>query len=147
MRAFASILFMLVAGCGEDGKPAVDAAVTTDGPLLVDAAVDGPTIDAPPDPMATVMTVTCPANPNDIAETVTTSNFQFTPKTITIAVNDIVKFSPENIHNVIPGAMPTDPGLLTGAAGEERCLQFTMPGMFNYRCMPHPGMTGSVTVQ
>ncbi len=82
-----------------------------------------------------------------IAQTVTTTNFAFTPASITINTNDVVRFMPESIHNVIPHpTMSTDPGLRSGAVGEVRCLQFTTAGQFNYRCQPHANMNGSVTV-
>ena len=135
------LLFVLACGGGGDGGGNKDAT-TIDGPPR-DAAPD-----APPDALSSVVRVDpCPAN---VAETVTTTNtpnFAFVPSSITINVNDVVKFSPGSIHNVVPHpTKPTDPGLRTGATGEERCLQFTMTGTFNYRCGPHPSMEGVVQV-
>ena len=76
-----------------------------------------------------------------------TSSFMFAPASVSINVNEIVKFAPENIHRVVPHATkPTDPGLNSGATGEVRCLQFTQVGEFNYQCGPHPSMMGVVQV-
>lgn len=100
--------------------------------------------DAPPDAPTAVRRVDCPTTPN---ATVTTSNFMFMPATVSVPVNGIVRFMPEGIHNVVPHpTMPSDPGLRTGATGEERCLQFTMTGPFHYRCGPHASMVGVVNV-
>jgi plastocyanin len=65
-----------------------------------------------------------------------------------INVNDVVKFTPAAIHNVVPDStLPTDPGLRSGALGAVACLRFTATGVFNYMCQPHPSMKGRVTVQ
>jgi plastocyanin len=140
MRAWlhaARLLVCLVAGCGGDGGGAKDASLT-DGPPR-DAA-----IDAPPDAPTAVRRVTCPSTPD---ATVMTSSFMFAPASVSINVNEIVKFAPENIHRVVPHATkPTDPGLNSGATGEVRCLQFTQVGEFNYQCGPHPSMMGVVQV-
>ncbi|MDQ3368332.1 MAG: plastocyanin/azurin family copper-binding protein [Myxococcota bacterium] len=131
MRGLA-IALVLLAGCSEDNKPSVDAA-----PGVQDAVADAPAA-------ATVVTVDCAGVTP--AATVMTSNFAFTPGVVTITVNAVVRFAPESVHNVVPGAAPTDPGLRSGALGEARCLRFTTAGTFNYRCQPHPNMTGTITV-
>jgi plastocyanin len=141
MRAAYLLLFVLACGGGGEGGDKKTDAATVDGPPR-DAAPD-----APPDAPSSVVRVDpCPPD-NQLAETVTTSNFVFTPANISINVNDIVKFAPEAIHNVIPHpTKPSDPGLRSGATGEVRCLQFTMTGTFNYRCQPHASMEGVVQV-
>ena len=130
-------LLCLVA-CGGDGGGGGKDGSTTDGPPR-DAAPD-----APPDAPTAVRRVDCPPQPD---ATVTTSNFMFTPATVSIKVNNVVRFAPELDHNVIPHpTRPSDPGLRSGQLGEVRCLQFTTAGSFNYRCQPHGGMEGVVQV-
>ena len=131
------LLLLGLFACGGDGGSAKDAA-SIDGPPR-DAAPD-----APPDAPTAVRRVDCPNAPN---ATVTTTNFMFMPATVSVPVDGIVKFMPENIHNVVPHpTKPSDPGLRSGATGEVRCLQFTTSGAFNYRCGPHASMEGVVNV-
>jgi plastocyanin len=137
----AALAVLGATGCGSDSPP-LDAPPpdnSTTGDAMTDAMSDAP-------PAATtVVQVTCPATPD---ATVTTANFQFTPNAVTIQQNQIVRFAPESQHNVIPHpTLASDPGLRSGALGEVRCLRFTQTGTFNYRCSPHPAMTGSVTVE
>ena len=141
MRAAYLLAFVLACGGGEDGGGMKDATLI-DGPPR-DAAPD-----APPDAMSSVIRVDpCPPDA-DLAATITTSNFAFTPANVSINVNDIVKLAPENIHNVIPHPMkPSDDGLRSGpVGGPARCVQFTTTGTFNYRCGPHSSMEGVVQV-
>lgn len=127
----------VIMGCGGEGGGAKDAS-STDGPPR-DAA-----IDALPDAPTAVRRVECPATPK---ATVMTASFMWTPATVTLNRNDIVKFMPENIHRVVPHATKsTDFGMNSGATGEVRCLQFTETGTFNYQCGPHPAMEGVVQV-
>jgi plastocyanin len=129
----------LLLGCGgDDGGGAKDASSLVDG-LPRDAAVD-----ALPDALTAVQRVACPST---AVMTITTANFAFTPTPLSVARNAIVKFAPEAIHRIIPHATkPTDPGMSSGPSGEERCVQFTMAGEYNYQCAPHPSMQGVVTV-
>jgi plastocyanin len=147
---FAILPLTLLVACGDDGggssidaKP-IDAKLIdapTDG-LVVDAPIDGPPmIDA----MQTVVEVTCPNNPD--AE-ITTAGFSYSPQSVTISQNGIVRFVmiDGTNHNVVPlTTMTTDPGLQVGY-GETKCLQFTATGTFYFKCMPH-SFSGSVVVQ
>ena len=139
MRAW--LLAGLLIGCGGDGGDAKDSS-STDGPPR-DAA-----IDAPPDAPTAVRRVDpCPANPARTVTTTDTPNYAFVPNDTSIKVNEVVKFAPGSLHNVIPHpTLPSDPGLRSGATGEARCLVFTEVGNFNYRCSPHAIMTGVVRV-
>jgi plastocyanin len=132
------VLACLLVGCGGD-----DGGTMQDGSLI-----DGPprdaAIDAPPDAPTAVRRMPCPTTP---AATVTTATFAWTPASVSIKTNQIVKFAPESIHRVVPHASkPTDSGMNSGAVGEVRCLQFTATGTFNYQCGPHPSMEGVVQV-
>ncbi len=145
MRAVVMLPLLLAIGCGSDDTKPIDAS-TIDG-LRRDAAVDAPPlIDAPVDAPTAVQRVDCTTA--TIAQTVTTSNFTFTPNTVTINANQVIKFAPEaNLHNVVPSTTgPTDPGFRSGALGEVACLRFTVAGPFHWRCGPHSTMTGIVTV-
>lgn len=114
----------------------------------VDASTDGrPPIDAAPDappPPATVVAVTCPATP---ARSITATNNQdvYVPDSVTITVNQVVRFTMPSDHNVTPDTTMSDPGLAVNYS-ETKCLMFTRTGTFGFHCVPH-GFTGTVIVQ
>ncbi len=123
-----------LAACGNSSSNNPDAKVFKDG-----AGSGG----------ATVMTVSCTGITP--AQTVMTSNFAFTPASVSISVGQVVKFAPENIHNVVPGntnggSATSDPGLSCSGAGQVCCFMFTHAGTFGYHCGFHSGMNGTVTV-
>ncbi|MBA3391335.1 MAG: hypothetical protein H0T89_01770 [Deltaproteobacteria bacterium] len=142
----AAVMLLLALGCGSDDTKPIDAS-TTDGTRR-DAAVDAPPpIDAPPDAATAVQRVDCATA--TIARTVTTTDSPqaFVPNTVTINVNQVIRFQPGSSHNVIPHpTLPSDPGFRNGGFGEVACLRFTTAGQFNWRCQPHASMTGVVTV-
>lgn len=93
--------------------------------------------------------VTCPTTSS---ESVAISNFAFSPGSVTITVNDIVKWTNNDatMHTVTSGAPGAtdgkfDSGNLT--AGSTVCIQFLVTGTFNYFCNIHTFMTGAVIVQ
>lgn len=134
-------LLLALAACGDDGTgppQGGDAPPAGDAPL-----VDARLVDAPPDAPRFVFEVTCPGTP-DADITTNESPRAFTPATASIPLGGIVRFSPGGSHNVAP-VPPSDPGLQVGF-GQTRCLQFTVAGTFNFRCSPHPDMTGTITV-
>ena len=134
----ACLLACLLVGCGGDDGGNVKDASSVDG-LPRDAA-----IDAPPDAPTAVRRVACPPTPK---ATVTTASFMWSPASVMVIRNDIVRFMPESIHRMVPHATKTtDFGMSSGATGEMRCLQFTEVGTFNYQCAPHPAMEGAITV-
>jgi plastocyanin len=47
-------------------------------------------------------------------------------------------------HNVVPTTTMSDPGLNVPFGGT-KCLMFTKPGTFKFKCAPH-GFSGTVTV-
>ena len=137
-------------GCNSNAKQ-LDAAVH-DAPhgdsapvdtWPIDAQLIDARVDAPPDAMAHVLTVTCPSG---TLPTITTidSLFAYTPMAVTIAKNAIVKFTMSPGHDVVPDDATGDPGLIVDF-GETKCLKFTTTGTFGYKCAPH-GFKGSVTV-
>jgi len=134
------VLILALVACS-DSKKTPDAA----GPPK-DAPVDAKKPDAPPDAQAFVLKVDCAtATP---VQTVTTEGFAFKPVEITIALNDVVKFSmmPGTNHDVVPSpTLPTDPGL-SAPFSVDTCLKFTKAGELNYECGPHM-FKGKVTVQ
>ena len=96
-----------------------------------------------------VRIVTCPTS---TVTFVTISNFLFQPNSVSIAVNDIVKWTNNDTtaHTVTSGA----PGALDGkfdsgnlAPNAIVCMQFISAGIYQYFCNIHPNMTGVVTVQ
>lgn len=146
MKTAPVLLVLLAVACGDDGGSTVrrDAAVNDGRPG--DAVVDTRLVDAAPDAQAFVVTVTpCTGE----VGTITTSGAAYSPSTLTITQNEIVKFvmiSGSN-HNVDPhSTLPTDPGLSVGFA-ETKCLRFTTTGTFNFMCEFHgTGLQGAITV-
>jgi plastocyanin len=84
---------------------------------------------------------------------VSIANFLFQPNSVSIAVNDIVKWTNNDTttdHTVTSGT----PGALDGkfdsgnlAPNATVCMQFMAAGLYQYFCNIHPNMTGVVTVQ
>ncbi len=94
--------------------------------------------------------VTCPGT--SAANVSITTTPAFVPNSVSIAVNDIVKWTNNDstTHTATSGA----PGALDGkfdtgnvAPNATACVQFLAPGSYNYFCNIHPFMTGTVTVQ
>jgi plastocyanin len=118
-----SVLNLVACGGGDDG-----------------GAVDAPKADAQ---KATVMEVTCPAQP---AVTFTTLASSFMPTSATISRGGIVKFDTSATHPVIPArdGVMTDPGIMVGES-KTKCLMFTATGTFRFVCQQHDYL-GTITV-
>ncbi len=123
-----------------DGKT-VDAVRVIDAPKATDAAQ-----------MSTVVVV---ANctgvaTGDIATTITTSGFTFSPNTATIAAGKYVKFTTSGNHNFQnqPGATAASTFSSGSPGSQTNCLQFTVAGTYPFECIVHAGMgmTGTLTV-
>lgn len=88
---------------------------------------------------------------NEIVE-VTMQNTSFSPKRITIKKGTTVKWINADAirHNVVAsnanntGGLPTENPLF--GKGGTYSFTFETVGTFDYRCTPHPGMTGVVEV-
>jgi plastocyanin len=123
MKRFAFVVLALAA-CTSDPAPSVDAPSSTSI-----ATVDCATVT----PAATVTTTMMATPESD----------QYMPKMSTITMGGVVKFVMPNAHNVAANT-GTDAAVSVGF-GETKCLRFTMPGTYNFHCVPH-GFQGSVTV-
>ncbi len=94
--------------------------------------------------------VTCPTT---TVKAVAISNFAFQPGTITVAVNDIVRWTNNDTttdHTVTSGSSGVFDGKFdTGhiVPNTPMCVQFLVGGLYPYFCTLHPFMTGTVTVQ
>ncbi len=124
-----SLLFgivALVAACGDD-----DGSAT--GP---DAA---PGIDAA-SPVAMVSTVSCAGVTP--AVTVATTGFAFTPRSSTITVGQIVKFTMPADHDAKSTATPA---LWHAMFSGDTCVKFDSAGTFEFLCVPHR-FTGTIVV-
>jgi len=90
------------------------------------------------------MAVTCPATP---AASISANDnmLVYTPSTASINVGQIVKFTMPSMHNVVPNATMSDPGLVVNF-NTTTCLMFTHAGTFGFHCGPH-GFMGTITVQ
>jgi plastocyanin len=98
---------------------------------------------------ASAQLVTCPTT---TSESVAISNSAFSPNSVTITVNDIVKWTNNDsiTHTVTSGAPGATDGKFDSgnlAAGSTVCVQFLIAGTFNYFCNIHTFMTGNVIVQ
>lgn len=118
-----------------------DAAMI-DG-VMTDATIDARPIDAGPDAQAFVLTVACGSE----VGTITTTASAYSPDTLTINQNEVVKFDMPagTFHDVEPDATGSDPGLVVGFS-TVKCLQFTVTGTFGFHCSVHQ-FTGSIVVQ
>jgi plastocyanin len=119
VRSLLAISVLALAACGDDGG---------DGP--VDAR---PGIDAR---VATVVAVTCPAQP---AETIRTQLSSFDKPSVTISRGAIVQFISTATHPIGPfngDQSMTDPGIVV-PEGQTKCLMFTASGTFKYICTVH----------
>ena len=116
----ASAAAVVFSGCGTEPAIPADAARTSS---------------------STVKTVSCDGLTPDL-EVVTVGN-SFSPMTMTVPVNGVVRWTLPAQHNVASTMM--DPGLAVDF-GKTMCLKFTQAGTFDYQCTRH-GFMGTVTVQ
>ena len=96
--------------------------------------------------------------PQGVFHAVTVVGFQFNPPQITIAAGDTVIWSfvdasPHTVTSVDASNNPTNDPLdspllsVSDAPGNMYSYTFTEAGVFDYRCLPHAFMMGSVTVE
>ena len=80
-------------------------------------------------------------------QTVTISDFAFSPATVTITAGDTVTWT--NTDPVVHTATSTTGAFDSGdiAQGDSFSVTFTTPGTYDYFCTPHPTMTGQIVVQ
>lgn len=150
-RALLGAIVALTA-CGSSSPSKMDAAKPLDGTSGADAKVflDGARPDAPSMSTVHVVANCTGVAAGDIAATITTSGFSFSPSTATIAAGQYIKFTTAGNHNFQnqPGA-PADAMFDSGPPGAQTaCLQFTVAGSYPFECVVHAsmGMTGTLTV-
>jgi plastocyanin len=97
---------------------------------------DAADIDANP-PAGDVVEVSC--NGATIAQTITTAGLAYSPETATIAVGEIVRFSPTTGHDVNNADFHVD------FAGDA-CFRFDVAETYTFDCSVH-GFTGTLTVE
>ncbi len=90
-----------------------------------------------------VQQVACAAS---ATTTVTISDFVFTPASVSVPANGIVRWTNNgpSIHTATSDTGMFDSGQIP--VGSSVCFQFPTAGSFPYHCTIHPFMTGSVTV-
>ncbi len=154
VRLALSVLLFAVA-CADDEQAAPIDAATIDG-ATADAPVDAPGIDAPTDAIgidapvdapSSVQMISCiGANP---AQTITITGVPsaFTPSSVTITANQVIRFDPAGtFHNMTSGTPPSNAnGIFATPNSQEACLRFTQAGTFAYYCSIHL-FTGTITV-
>jgi plastocyanin len=95
--------------------------------------------------------VTCPTA--SFEAVAITSSPAFSPSSVTITVNDIVKWTNNDstsMHTVTSGAPGATDGKFDSGnitTGSTVCVQFLVKGTFDYFCNIHTFMTGAVIVQ
>jgi amicyanin len=75
------------------------------------------------------------------------ADFAFEPAELTITAGETVTWT--NLDGVAHTATATDGSWDTGLLdeGESGSITFTTPGTYDYRCTPHPSMTGRIVVE
>jgi len=94
---------------------------------------------------ASVTSVTCPATPGGTITAVNGTN-AYSPATVTVAVDGVVKFVMPSSHNVVAGPNNTIDTGVAVAFSATTCLKFAKAGTYGFHCGPH-GFTGTVVVQ
>ena len=75
---------------------------------------------------------------------VTIKNFAFSPMSIKISEGDTVKWTNmDSVDHTVDGSIFKSGAISKGQIYE---FLFAEPGVYNYKCSPHPYMTGTVTV-
>jgi plastocyanin len=92
-------------------------------------------------------TVNVVDNNNPTTHYINIQGSAFSPSSITINVGDTIVWTNYDSasHTVTSNDGTFDSGSITN--GNTFSFTFTSAGTFDYYCAPHPGMTGSVTVQ
>ena len=92
-------------------------------------------------------TVNVVDNNNPTTHYINIQGYAFSPSSITINVGDTIVWTNYDSasHTVTSNDGTFDSGSITN--GNTFSFTFTNAGTFDYYCAPHPGMTGSVTVQ
>ena len=92
-------------------------------------------------------TVNVVDNNNPTTHYINIQGYAFSPSSITINVGDTIVWTNYDSasHTVTSNDGTFDSGSITN--GNTFSFTFTSAGTFDYYCAPHPGMTGSVTVQ
>ena len=102
---------------------------------------------AVPLPTPTVVATACTGTESAVVSAL--SNTGYAPSAVIIAPNQVVRWDNLTIfnHTVTSTTVPAN-GTFNAAlnSGTSVCLKFSEAGAFNYRCTPHPNMTGLVTV-
>ena len=99
-------------------------------------------------PSSTVQIVSCPT----VTADATVDAFgisAFNPPSVTITMNQVVRWNNTtgSNHTVTSDTVPTNGAFNADLLNNTSvCLRFTATGAFNYHCVPHPIMTGLVTV-
>jgi plastocyanin len=102
------------------------------------------TIDSPAS--STVQALSCSGITPAATVTVTgTTSFMFSPMTVSIHPNDVVRFMTSSFHPVQSGT-PSAPDGKFGPTSGDNCFKFTAAGTFPFFCNVHL-FTGTVTVQ
>jgi plastocyanin len=120
---------------------------TSSSPTVAGANITG--VDFVATSVQTVQLVACPGSGST---DVSIADFAFSPSSITISANTIVKWTNNgpSTHTVTSTTVPTNGNFDSSniLSGSSVCFKFTTAGTYNYHCSIHPTlMSGVVTVQ
>ncbi len=124
------VVFAALAACGDDG-----GTVAPDAFVKLDSGVT-----------STVVEVSCTSVTATATVTTTDQVDAYSPKSTTITVGQVVKFTTSPNHDVKPNpiAPKSDPGLNVGFS-KTTCLKFTATGTYGFFCSLH-AFAGTITV-
>lgn len=147
LRGFGAALIcagaLAFAGCGGTD----DSGTTTEAsspPAPAPAATDTTTTQAPPASGGSGSSGAAAASAKvDIA------NFDYAPKAITVKTGGSITWTNSDDANHTATQSPGGSGFDTGtlAKGDSKTVTFDTPGTFQYVCLFHAFMTGTVTVK
>ena len=129
-----ALFFMIVCGCTQPSTPSQPAATTT-----------SPTPLSEP---RTVMSTPVPQISSSVSDnTVNIRQKMFDPANITVSVGDTVRWvNGDSFPHRIQFADSHYATVLIGAS-QSASQKFDHPGVFEYTCLIHPEMHGTVTVE
>jgi plastocyanin len=142
---FAGVI--LIAGC--TSSPAPSPVVTTVPPTPMPTAPAVQTT-VPVSISSTVAPTPVPTStPDDTQKAVSIKNLEFSPKDIIVKAGTTVTWTnmdalPHTVTSKTPSPVAFDSGTLQ--QGKTFAFTFTQTGKYNYFCMLHTFMTGTITV-
>jgi plastocyanin len=154
--AFALTLSLFGAGCTFGATSNVQTETSSEAMMIegsATATLGNDMIETPPVETNTEVTpkVNVDATVNVTAKTyaISIQNFAFSSKTITVKKGDKITFTNKDsvVHTATADNGAFDSGFLSTNESATIDTSKLAPGTYNYHCIPHPNMTGTIVVQ